>query len=196
MSFPLPPLKYDIHSLSLSLDLRETKNHNQLDAVAWCMDPPFLCERFLKSELGHADCLYRPGRRTGQSGHPPINRRMPPSPATSGTGAKSMRQRLCPTESDPPTVTRSPNSYRVLANPRYKKLTAIECASPLSANPFQSQPIKNFVNSRVRAPQHGQECGQRNTPGPYYVKSKSSHTPYGNRPTSCGQGSIGIIGPQ
>jgi len=41
-----------------------------------------------------------------------------------------MRQKLSPTESDPPMVTRPPNSYRVLFNPRYKKQTAVECASP------------------------------------------------------------------
>lgn len=52
MSFPLPPPEYDIHSLSLILNLRETKDHNQLDAVASCMDPPFLCERFLNLNWG------------------------------------------------------------------------------------------------------------------------------------------------
>lgn len=77
-----------------------------------------------------------------------------------------MRQCLSPTESDPPMVTRPPNSYRVLANPRYKKLTAIECASPLSANPFQSQPIQNLRQFQRPCPPARPRMRPTEYPGP------------------------------
>lgn len=193
MSFPLPPLKYDIHSLSLSLDLRETKNHNQLDAVAWCMNPPFLCERFLKSGWGALACAVLAAAPANPSIRPKTDEcRQSRNPQDR---RQSMRQCLSPTESDPPMVTRPPNSYRVLANPRYKKLTAIERASPLSANPFQPQPIKTLVNSMSVPPSTAKNAAN----GIHRAHSMSSpNVPtllMGTGPQHVGKGQSGLSDP-
>ena len=126
-----------------------------------------------------------------QSECPSINKRTPP-------GRLPARRRRCAPVKCPQLnltlqmVTRPPNSYRVFDNPRYLEDGPDRTQLPLSINANTKDPVSH---GRVFAPQHGDECRQRNTPRAFYVKSNCPQLLMGTGPHPVGKGQSGLSDP-
>ena len=200
MFCPLPPPEYDIHSLSLILNLRETKSHNQRDAVAWCMNPP-LCERFPESvDWGAPVCAVLAAATANPRIRPKTDEcrhRSRPLAEPAPTQCAKECPQLNLTLHGDAVAQLIPRSCRPW--PLWPTLAIkADCGRLRFASiPRTLSTTAKSKHSSILRPRPPARPRMRPTeyPEPLLCQVNCSRNSYGNTPTSCGQGSIGIIGP-